>query len=130
FSFFLRVVVAVFFLAAGFFAAGFLVAGLRLGFSSTAASAFGAGGGGAGAVGASTSRTVMWHVRLWIRATRPRARARQRFIVGPSSAYAAETTMSSGFRPARSTRDSAFATAEFSTFSTSRAIARCENARI
>ena len=35
--------------------------------------------------------TVMWQVRLWIRATRPRARARQRFSVGPSSTYAAET---------------------------------------
>ena len=32
------------------------------------------------------SSIVMWQVRLWMRATRPRARGRQRFIVGPSSA--------------------------------------------
>src|SRR6059058_3447547 len=62
-----------------------------------------------------------------MRATRPRARARQRLIVGPSSIYAAETTRSSpdqfrfGF-------DSAFATAERSTFSISRAAARWVNA--
>src|SRR5581483_7778446 len=32
-----------------------------------------------------SSLTVMWHVRLRIRLTRPRARGRQRLIVGPSS---------------------------------------------
>jgi hypothetical protein len=33
----------------------------------------------------SASVTVMWHVRLRILATRPRARARQRFMTGPPS---------------------------------------------
>ena len=112
-SAFFRVVV-VFFVAA---------AGLRLG-AAAFASSFGAGGGGAGGAGTSWSRTVMWHVRLRIRATRPRARARQRFIVGPSSAYAAATIISSGFRSDSSGRDTTFATAELSTFSISRAIAR------
>ena len=42
---------------------------------------------------------VMWHVRFRIRLTRPRARARQRFIVGPSSTTAAWTTRSSPDRP-------------------------------
>ena len=71
----------------------------------------------------------MWHVRLKILPARPRARACQRFSVGPSSAYAVTTTRSSPFQ-CRSGRDSAFATAERSTFSTSFATARCEKARI
>src|SRR5215212_8404343 len=69
----------------------------------------------------------MWHVRLWMRATRPRARARQRLIVGPSSMYAAETTRSSPLQ-FRFGCVSAFATAERRTFSISRAAARCVNA--
>ena len=67
----------------------------------------------------------MWQVRFLIRATRPRARARQRFSVGPSSTTAAWTTRSSPTRPWFA---SAFATAEASTFSISRAAARCVNA--
>jgi hypothetical protein len=35
--------------------------------------------------------TVMWHARLKILLARPRARGVKRFIVMPSSAYAAET---------------------------------------
>jgi hypothetical protein len=35
---------------------------------------------------AGLSVIVMWQVRLRMRFTRPRARARQRFSVGPSSA--------------------------------------------
>ena len=38
------------------------------------------------ATGAWATLIVMWQVRLRMRATRPRARARQRFSVGPSSA--------------------------------------------
>src|ERR1700675_2984094 len=62
----------------------------RLGFSAASS-----------AVGASVTPsrrvtlTVMWQVRLLMRDTRPRARARQRLIVGPSSTNAAETTSSS-----------------------------------
>ena len=67
----------------------------------------------------------MWHVGFWIRTARPRARARQRFITGPSSTKAAETIRSS---PSRLWLASAFATAERSTFSISRAAARCVNA--
>jgi hypothetical protein len=71
------------------------------------------------------SLTVMWQVGLWIRAARPRARARQRFMTGPSSTYAADTIRSS---PARLWFASALATAELSTFSISRAAARWVNA--
>jgi len=71
----------------------------------------------------------MWQVRFMIRAYRPRARGRPRLSVGPSSANAVETRRSSPFQ-CRSGRDSAFAIAELSTFSTSRATARFENARI
>jgi hypothetical protein len=71
------------------------------------------------------SSIVMWQVRLRMRATRPRARGRQRFIVGPSSAYAAATKSSSPTRPWLA---SAFATAERSTFSMSFATARWVNA--
>ena len=38
------------------------------------------------ALGSCASSIVMWHVRLRIWLTRPRARGRQRFSVGPSSA--------------------------------------------
>ena len=71
----------------------------------------------------------MWHERFMIGPTRPRARARWRFSVGPSSTYAVTMYRSSPFQ-CRSGRDSAFATAERSTFSTSSATARVENARI
>src|SRR5437868_234427 len=64
-----------------------------------------------------------------MRPTRPRARARWRFRVGPSSAKAVTITRSSPFQ-CRSGRDSAFATADRSTFSTSSATARFENARM
>src|SRR4029079_2859531 len=77
--------------------------------------------------GSSTAATttVMWQVRFLIRFTRPRARARQRLSVGPSSAYASSTTSSS---PSRPCADSALATAEASTRSISRAAARGVNA--
>ena len=41
----------------------------------------------------------MWLVRLLIREARPCARARQRFIVGPSSTIAWEITRSAASRP-------------------------------
>src|SRR5262249_35580681 len=62
------------------------------GSSTTSGSSTGSGAAIAGTAGAVDTGTpcassmVMWHVRLRIRATRPRARARQRFSVGPSSA--------------------------------------------
>jgi hypothetical protein len=68
----------------------------------------------------------MWQVRFLIRATRPRARARQRFSVGPSSMTAVATTSVSPWRPWLA---SAFATADASTRSISRAAARGVNAR-
>src|SRR5207247_294743 len=52
--------------------------GVRFGFSS-------AGGVACARVGTGATFTVMWQVRLKIRLTRPRARGRQRLIVGPSS---------------------------------------------
>src|SRR5439155_13263503 len=64
-------------------------------------------------------------VRFRMRAARPRARARQRLSTGPSSTKAAFTTRSS---PIRLWFASAFATAERSSFSTSRAAARSVNA--
>src|SRR5439155_4072775 len=70
------------------FTSFFLAGALRFGFSVASAlgsSAFAAGLCGAAAFGFSIRRTVMWQVRLRMRATRPRARARQRLIVGPSS---------------------------------------------
>ena len=92
------------FLAAGFFSAsGFVSAfafgaafrrGARFGFSS-------AGGSGARvtvAVVAGPSVIVMWHIRFRIWAARPRARGRQRLIVGPSSTYAVFTIRSSPIR--------------------------------
>ena len=42
---------------------------------------------------------VMWQVRLRMRVARPRARGRQRFSVGPSSAKHAETNRASGSWP-------------------------------
>src|SRR5579875_2040555 len=56
--------------------------------SSSAGGASAGAGRGARVVAcdACASSIVMWQVRLRIRATRPRARARQRFSVGPSSA--------------------------------------------
>src|SRR6476620_11246258 len=70
------------------------------GSSTASVSSTGAGSGGAiaGTAGAAdvgapcASSIVRWHVRLRMRATRPRARARQRFSVGPSSAWAATIT--------------------------------------
>src|SRR4029079_12648616 len=41
---------------------------------------------------AGCTASVMWLVRLLIRVARPCARGRQRFIVGPSSTMATETT--------------------------------------
>src|SRR5439155_26221437 len=67
------------------------------------------------------SKPGVWHVRFLVRATRPRPRARQRFKVGPSSTTAARTKSAS---PSSPWFASAFATAEASTFSTSRAAAR------
>src|SRR4029078_9127832 len=53
--------------------------------------------------GSSTAATttVMWQVRFLIRFTRPRARARQRLSVGPSSAYVSSTTSSFPWIPCR-----------------------------
>src|SRR5581483_9081722 len=77
-------------LACGSAAGGASVAGTcaasgrrRLSVRLGASSAAGLADSGSGA-----SSTVMWHVRFLIRLTRPRARARQRFSVGPSSATA------------------------------------------
>ena len=110
---------------------GFLRAARR-GFDSAGASGAVVAASGVRASGSAlpsgcASLIVMWHVRLRIRATRPRARARQRLSVGPAPMYAAETTISS---PARPWFISAFATAEFRTFSRSRAASRVMNARI
>jgi len=77
--------------AFGFAAARFFGAGFSSAAAGSVASGSGAGvgagaGGGTRAVsGPGTSLTVMWQVGFLIRATRPRARARQRFITGPSS---------------------------------------------
>ena len=70
---------------------------------------------------------VIWQVRFLIRATRPRARARQRLSVGPEPTVAVRTYSSS---PSRPWLASAFATADVSTFSTSRAASRVMKARI
>jgi hypothetical protein len=63
--------------------------GLGAAFSVVVASAFGLaarfGFDGASTISTWASVTVMWQVRFLIRATRPRARARQRLRVGPSS---------------------------------------------
>jgi len=88
-----------------------------------------AGFGVTTARGFGVSSTVMWHIRLWMLDARPRARARKRFSVGPSSTYAVTMTRSSPFQ-CRSGRDSAFATADRSTFSTSSATARVENGHV
>ena len=92
----------------------------RFGFSSAACCA------AAAPPSPSATLIVMWHVRFLMLDTRPRARGRQRLIVGPSSTYAAVMTRSSPESPWFA---SAFATAERSTFSTSRATARSEKAR-
>jgi hypothetical protein len=66
-------------------------------------------------------------MRLRICAARPRARGRQRLIVGPSSTYTVFTTRSS---PIRLWFASALATAERRSLSISRAAARSLNASI
>ncbi len=85
--------------ASAFGAAGFFARPARLGFGfssafgfsvasasgSTAVSCVVRGRLAAPSVSAGASRIVTWHVFFWIRATRPRARARQRLITGPSS---------------------------------------------
>jgi hypothetical protein len=79
---------------ASFFFARRFDSAWRFGFSAVSAGAGASVLAGAAARGARvwpafgfwTSSIVMWHVRLLIRLTRPRARGRQRFSVGPSSA--------------------------------------------
>ena len=65
--------------------------------------------------------TVMWHVRLRTRVARPRARGRNRFSVGPSSAKQATTFSSSG---SWASLFWALATADASTLRTTMATSR------
>ena len=70
---------------------------------------------------------VRWLVRLRMRVARPMARGRNRFSVGPSSAYTAWIFRSS---PLRSWLFSALATADSSSLRQSSATERGEKARI
>ena len=72
------------------------------------------------------SATLMWQVLFSMRVARPRARARQRFSVGPSSTWISVIRMSSA---TRSWLFSAFAAAESISFAMSRAAPRGENAQ-
>ena len=69
----------------------------------------------------------MWLVRLSIRVARPRARARQRLIVGPSSTVICEMRMSSAMR---SWLFSALAAAESSSLAMLRAAPRGSQSRM
>ena len=101
------VFLAVALLAAAFVAGAFLAAVLVAG--AFVAAVFLAGLAGSGATSeAGWTTSVMWLVRLLMRVARPWARGRQRFIVGPSSTCATDTTRSWVSRPSVV---SAFATA-------------------
>ena len=101
------------FFAGAFFAVAFLAG-------------FGSGAAGASADAGCTTR-VMWLVRLLMRVARPWARGRQRFIVGPTSTCATDTTRSWVSRPSVV---SALATALRRTLCTVSAAACGANSRI